>query len=534
MSTVVFAWCEELTHFKTRGSSTMIAVDLIQPISVLLKRHAKRSPQKVAYSDSKTSITYHDLRNTVEALSINLRERGLLEGETVAVWLPNSVSWVISCLAIIRAGGVCVPISYESTSSEVAYRLNDAACKMVFTRSEKQHVIQSELDKRVSEPIVIIEDWSGTEKALNFITLCSGERPKQTLPDDDIERASLIVYTSGTTGQPKGVVLSTRSMLWVTAACWVPALGMTDADVVLSPLPLFHSYAINISVLSVLAVGATEHIMERFSTSEVISSLKEGGFTLMPGVPTMFQYLLQTGKQLEVVIGTKTRFVSAGAIMPAKLNDDFEAYFGTPLLDGYGITETSTMVTMNWLGKSRIAGSCGLPVIGLSVRLVDPADGSDVPIGKEGELICRGPNLMIGYHNKPNETAKAVVNGWYHTGDLAKSDKNGFLTITGRLKELIIRGGQNIAPAEVEETIFKYDGVLDCAVVGVPDENYGEVPVAFVTVADEEGFKPESLIQFCAKHMSKYKVPTSIHLIDAIPRTGSGKTIRFKLKEKLA
>jgi acyl-CoA synthetase (AMP-forming)/AMP-acid ligase II len=225
--------------------------------------------------------------------------------------------------------------------------------------------------------------------------------------------------------------------------------------------------------------------------------------------------------------------VSAGAIMPATLNREFEQRFGIPLLDGYGITETSTMVTMNWPTGSRLPGSCGFPVPGLAVRIVDPASGRDVDPGQEGELIVRGPNVMPGYLNKPEETAKALRNGWYHTGDLARADENNFLTITGRLKELIIRGGQNIAPAEIEEVVNTFAPVLDCAVVGAPHAHLGEVPALFVVPRAGRTVDTEALLAHCRAQLSAYKVPSAVHLIDAIPRTGSGKIIRYKLKELL-
>src|SRR4029077_15287500 len=249
--------------------------------------------------------------------------------------------------------------------------------------------------------------------------------------------------------------------------CWAPITGLCERDTVLSPLPLFHSYALNLSVLGTLATGASAFIMERFSTSEAVRLLQSGEFTVFPGVPTMFHYLLQaTRDEKDIGFPNLRLCISAGATMPATLNREFEQRFGVPLLDGYGITETSTMVTMNWPTGSRVLGSCGIPVPGLAVRIVD-ANGGDVERNREGELIVRGPNVMPGYHNKPEETRNALRAGWYHTGDLAKSDENGFLTCTGRLKELIIRGGQNIAPAEIEEVLNTFTPVLDRAAVGV-------------------------------------------------------------------
>lgn len=321
--------------------------------------------------------------------------------------------------------------------------------------------------------------------------------------------------------------------LWIAAACWAPICGLGESDVVLSPLPLFHSYALNLSVLSVLAAGASEHILERFSPQQVLELLQTGRYSLFPGVPTMFHYLLQRAQDAGVDrLGATRLCISAGAIMPATLNRAFEQRFGTILLDGYGITETSTMVTMNWTSGTRVMGSCGLPVPGLATRIVDPTTLEDLPIGAEGELIVRGPNLMQGYHNKPKETAAALRKGWYHTGDLARSDPNGYLTITGRIKELIIRGGQNIAPAEIEEVALLHPQVTDCAVVGVPHATLGEVPYLFVVAAQGE-LDVDSLLAHCRKSLSAYKIPEMTHIVEEIPRTGSGKIMRFKLVEAL-
>ncbi len=506
----------------------MIRTDLVAPVSELLKRQALRFPHKMAYADANGSITYSELESTVTKLATQLRLLGIVPETSAAIWLPNSVDWIVACLAIVRAGGIAVPISYEATTQEASYRLEDSGSRVLITTGSRHEM----LDAGATPGVVVLTDGTDEAGGLSFRKLCTTPVEGVTLEADDIDRVSYIVYTSGTTGRAKGVLLTTRSMLWIIAACWAPILGLEESDKVLSPLPLFHSYALNISVLGILATGASEYIMEKFSTQGAIDLLESGDFTIMPGVPTMFHYLLQAAQASGAKpFASVKRCASAGAIMPASLNQEFETWFGVELLDGYGITETSTMVTMNWPGKSRVPGSCGLPVPGLSVRLVEPATGLDVETGQEGELICRGPNLMRGYHNKPQETNDALRDGWYHTGDLARSDANGFLTITGRLKEIIIRGGQNIAPAEVEETILPLDGVKDAAVVGASHATLGEVPVAFVVVKDGFVIDGDKIVAHCRSTLSGYKVPASVHLVDEIPRTGSGKIMRFKLRE---
>jgi len=512
----------------------MLHTDLIAPIPELLRRHAAARGGKCAYRDAQTAVTYAELDERTAKLAGHLADLGIAAGDTVAIMLPNSVPWVESCLAIARAGAIGVPISYDATEPEIAYRLTDAGCKAVITSAERGDLFaRLKASAPDLETLIVTERGHCDADALRYATLVTA--PPKSPPRDpaSLHEPAFILYTSGTTGRAKGVELTVHGMLWVTAACWTPITGLSERDTVLSPLPLFHSYALNLSVLSILATGASAYIMERFSTSEAVRLLKSGEFTYFPGVPTMFHYLLQATRGEKAITFPNLKLcVSAGAIMPATLNREFEDRFGIPLLDGYGITETSTMVTMNWPTGARVMGSCGRPVPGSAVRIVD-LNGKDVAAGQEGELIVHGPHVMPGYHNKPDETGKALRAGWYYTGDLARSDENGFLTITGRLKELIIRGGQNIAPAEIEEVVNTFEAVLDCAVVGIPHQHLGEVPALFVVPRPGKSFESEALLAHCRVRLSAYKLPHLVRTITEIPRTGSGKIIRYKLREMI-
>ena len=513
----------------------MIRTDLIAPIPALLRAQAEARGAKIAYRDASRAVTYGALLDQTGKLAGHLEDLGVAPGDKVAIFLPNSVEWIVSCFAIARADAVSVPINYDATLPEIAYRLDDAGCRVVITTDERAELVERAVAGLPGAArLILVGRGARHPSELRFAELVTAAPPARPRDAAPLDAPSFIIYTSGTTGRAKGVILSLRSLLWVTASCWVPIVGLSEHDAVLSPLPLFHSYALSFSVLSILATGATEQICERFSTREVLATLADGSITLMPGVPTMYHYLLEAGRQAGVTRFPNLRLcVSAGAIMPATLNREFEARFGVTLLDGYGITETATMVTMNWPTGGRVPGSCGLPVPGLAVRIVDPASGNDVALGAEGELIVRGPNLMDGYHDKPAETAAALRDGWYHTGDLARSDENGFMTITGRLKELIIRGGQNIAPAEIEEAATLHEPVLECAVIGVAHAQLGEVPVIFVVVKDGHAWDEQAFLDHCRSRLSAYKLPHAVHLTDQIPRTGSGKIMRFKLRELL-
>jgi acyl-CoA synthetase (AMP-forming)/AMP-acid ligase II len=509
----------------------MLHVDLIAPVGKLLDRQAKERAEQIAYWDSSRTVSYAELARTTAAIAASLSKAGVREGDKIAIYLPNGVDWIEACFAGLRAGTVVVPISYDAAEGEISYRLTDAGCVAIVTTAARKDQIAKISREAAISPLMLYAGTGASTAGTTMLELANSSG--QPLDPDDIDRSSFIIYTSGTTGRAKGVLLSVRGMLWISAACWGPICDLSDKDVILSPLPLFHSYALNLSVLTVLAVGASEHILEKFSPQHVLELMETGKYTVFPGVPTMFHYLLNRAQEAGANRLGKIRLcISAGAIMPATLNQSFERRFKLPLLDGYGITETSTMVTMNWLRGGRPMGSCGLPVPGLAVRIVNSATSEDVPFGEEGELIVRGPNLMKGYHNKPSETTAALRKGWYHTGDLAKSDPSGYLTITGRLKELIIRGGQNIAPAEIEEVVVRHPQVMDCAVVGIKHATLGEVPCLFV-VARQGQLDVASLMDHCRTHLSSYKIPESTHLVTEIPRTGSGKIMRFKLVEAL-
>jgi rifamycin polyketide synthase module 1/2/3 len=515
----------------------MIQTDIIIPIGQLLERNKQVYGAKVAWRDVRQQISYSDLEAQTSRFAGHFLSLGITQGQSIAVYLPNSVPWIISALAIVRAGFVCVPIFYDASPAEVAYRISDAGCVAVITLTEKYESLQviAGQESLTFKNILFGDDGlTNNTNIFSFQDMVTLEPAQNAQDQNDIDCLAFIVYTSGTTGKPKGVMLNVRSLLWVVGSCLIPVFGLHDKDDVISPLPLFHSYALAFSVLGILATGSSEYIMERYSSSELLKLIKDHDFTILPGVPTMFHYLLEGAKKESISSLKNIRLgLSAGAILPAKLNQEFEEYFGVKLLDGYGITETATFVTLNSPISTRIFGSCGVPIPGQAVRIVDPVSLQDIPAGQEGELIVRGPNLMMGYFNKVEETATALRNGWYHTGDLAIFDLNGFITITGRLKELIIRGGQNIAPIEIEEAIKLNPEVLDCAAVGLADKYLGEVPVIFVVRREGHSPTQETIIADCKKYLSDYKIPKHVYFVDIIPRTGSGKIMRFKLVEKM-
>jgi long-chain acyl-CoA synthetase len=493
----------------------MLRTDLIQPIPELLDRAAERDPDKLAFRDSSRSVSYGSLRERTERLAGHLRGLGVSGGDRVAIYLKNGVPFVESYLAIARAGAIGVPVNSAAARPEIEHMLSDSGARVVITDAS---------DSLDVDRVIGLDE---------FKSLAASDPSVGPADDLDLHDPAWILYTSGTTGRPKGVVLTQHGFLWVVAACWAPIVGYSSDEYALSPLPLFHSYALNVSVMAPLALGASEYVMERFSTDEVLRLLRSDDFTFFPGVPTMFHYLLHAARDEGLKPRALRICVSAGAIMPAALNEEFESELGVTLVDGYGITETSTMVTQSWPVGTRHMGSCGLPLPGSAVRIVDPATGEDVPRGERGELIVRGPHVMLRYHDRPKETEEALRGGWYYTGDEAVSDDNGYLTITGRIKELIIRGGENIAPFEVEEVASRHEATFDCAVVGRPHPELGQVPVLFAVPEEGGEIDPEDVRRFCRSELSSFKVPEEVYVVDEIPKTGSGKIKRHELAERM-
>lgn len=514
----------------------MLRVDLIRPVPQLLRERAALFQDKVAFYDARRSVSYSELNERTARIAGHLVHLGVRPGERALIYMDNRIETAECYLALTRASLIGVCVNPQAAPAEIGYMLRDSQARVVLTDDAHLHHVRellAECGDADTTHVVLVADSDVPSDAFSYEHLATAEPESAARDDLGLDDVAWMLYTSGTTGRPKGALLTQRSCLWVVAACWAPIAGLSAEDHVLCPLPLFHSYALVLCVLGVFATGATERIMTRFSTPEVFELLRTEPVTVLPGVPTMFQYLIHAADEQSLRSETLRLCVSAGAIMPASLNSAFEETFGVQLLDGYGITETSTMVTLNWPVGGRVMGSCGLPAPGVAIRLVDPATGTDVAAGHDGELWVSGPNVMAGYHNQAQATAEALQHGWYRTGDLGRRDPNGFLTITGRIKELIIRGGENIYPAEVEEALLAAPGVADAAVVGRPHDDLGEVPVAFVVAERPGGLDTEAVLDACREKLSHFKVPAQLIETPEIPRTGSGKIIRYRLQEQL-
>ncbi len=449
--------------------------------------------------DGGRSISFAEYDVTTDRIAAGLRARGIGPGDRVATWFPNSIELLEAYSGIAKAGAVTVFCNAQLTQREIDYIVEDSGAALL-----------------IDDPATVRE-------------LATHPGPTTPLPDVGVDDEAWVGYTSGTTGLPKGASLSHRNPVWVAAAV-ADSLGLVPEDRILCCLPMFHSYSVNINYLQPLVAGCSQVVMERFGVPEVIDALERHRITVWPAVPTMLTYLAHAPEREGRDVSALRMVVSAGAVLKEQVIADFEGAYGAPIHDGWGSTETGSFATITPAGATRKAGSCGLPLRGCNLRVVDP-EGNDVAVGERGELVVRGPNVMSHYLNKPDQTDDALAGGWYHSGDIAEIDADGYVFVVDRLKDLIISGGYNIAPKEIEDVVLAHPGVLDVAVIGLPDDKRGEIPKAFVVPKPDAHLDADTLLAHCREGLAVYKLPREIELVDELPKTSSGKVKRYVLRD---
>lgn len=474
-------------------------------------RRKAHAPDAHCLADDRSTLTNAAFHRRVVRAATALRRRGLGAGDVLAVVLPNCAELVVLLFAAWRVGASVTPVNPALTDDEIAYQVADAGAKVVVGDRAVAGVAGmpvSELEARADD----------------------GEEPVE-LPTD--ERAlALLIYTSGTTGRPKGVMLDHANL---TAMCEmaVSAAALTADDHCLLILPLFHVNGIVVSVLSPLLAGGRTTIAGRFSPDTFFRTVEAVRPTYFSAVPAIYA-MLSTLPASERPDLSSVRLALCGAApMPAELIERFEQRYAVPVVEGYGLSEGTCASTINPLDGRRKPGTVGLPMPGQQVAVM-AEDGTLVTDGSPGEVVVRGPNVMRGYLNRPEETAATIVDGWLHTGDVGRFDEDGYLVLVDRIKELIIRGGENISPKEIETVLYSHDDVLEAAVIGRPDPVLGEVPVAYVSLRPDATADVPALEQLCRARLSSYKRPVQLSILDALPKNSVGKIDKLALRADVA
>ena len=507
-----------------------------------LRRAAERFGAALALDDEGVRFGFADLADAGERAARAFLAAGLLPGERAAIWAPNLWEWVVAALGIQSAGGVLVPINTRFKPPEAGYVLRRSRARVLctmggFLGTNYADSLAGEALPDLERVVVFRGESQRGEAWADFVA--AGERvpaAEARARADAVSPADLsdLLFTSGTTGNPKGVMTAHGQNLQVFDV-WSSGVGIREGDRYLIVNPFFHSFGYKAGWLTCLIRGAAAIPMQAFDAAKALERIARERISLLPGPPTIYQMLLAHPERTKHDLSSLRLAVTGAAPVPVELVERMRRELGfESVITAYGLTESSGVVSLCRPDDDAetISTTSGRPLPGIEVRCVDE-DGKEAPRGTPGEIVVRGYNVMRGYFEDPAETAKAIdAAGWLHTGDVGVMDERGYLRITDRIKDMFIVGGFNCYPAEIENAIFGYPGVAQVAVVGIPDERLGEVGMAFVLPAPGATLEPAALIAWCREQMANYKVPRAVEIVEALPLNASGKVMKFVLRER--
>jgi long-chain acyl-CoA synthetase len=472
-------------------------------------------------------ITNMDQHRAASRVAHALVRLGVQPGDRVVVMLPNCPQVMQSYGGILRVGAVIVPVIFLLGETEVAHIVADSEAKVVITSSDMVGKIEKQIGVLPNLRHVLLVDGGGQGGLRSFEEETSGESDRfEAVPRGDGDLA-VILYTSGTTGTPKGVALS-HANLESNARASAALFELDRERWSVGVLPLSHSYGLTVMNAGHI-LGTRSALLRWFNPEEVLKTIQEFRAEAMSGVPTMFVYLLNYPGASAYDTSTMRAWGSGAAPLPVEVVEPFERRFGGKLLEGYGLTEASPVVSAHRLSGVRKLGSVGQPIPGVTVSIRDDDDRA-LPTHEVGEVCVQGPNVMVGYYRNPEETAKAIRGGWLRTGDMGRLDADNYLYIVERKKDLIIRGGFNIYPRDVEEALYAFPAVAEAAVIGLPDTLMGEEVVAFVVLKPGQAATADEVAGFCQTRLAKYKCPKEIRFVDVLPKSPVGKILRKELR----
>jgi long-chain acyl-CoA synthetase len=512
-------------------------------IALSLERGAQLHPAKPAVYFADRAYTYAEIDGAANQVANGLRAMGIGRGDNVVVACPNLPYFPMLYYGILKAGATVVPISVLSKAPEIAYHLDDSRAKAFFCfegtaelpLGREGHAGHAQSASRPAF-FMITPDPAKPAVLDGVRSLGAWMRDQPatgTCADTGADDTAVILYTSGTTGRPKGAELTHANMAMnAFVACLITRMEANDCHLV--ALPLFHSFGQSVQMNAALWAGCSMVLLPRFDADAALAAMRRHKVTIFAGVPTMYVAILNLPGAEERhdirAIASKLRVgVSGGAALPVEVMRRFEERFGIAILEGYGLSETSPVATFSFLDFPRIPGSVGKAVWGTQVRVVDGA-GATAPVGQTGEIVIRGHNVMKGYYNRPEATAEAIRDGWFHTGDIGRMDGEGNFYIVDRLKDMVIRGGFNVYPREVEEVMMAHEAIAQVAVIGVPHETHGEEVKAVIVLRPGKQATPEAVIAWCKERMSSFKYPRIVEIVESLPMTATGKILKRALK----
>jgi long-chain acyl-CoA synthetase len=489
----------------------------------ILMASALDRPSHVAIRHNQRALTYAELDRAARGVAASLHERGVRPGQQVAVMVPNLPEFTIAYFGILYAGCTVVPLNVLLSAPEVTYHIQDSEAVLLVA-----HPLFREPASKGAQGAGVPVAWSDGG-APDDLPAMAAAAPIAALHPTAADDTAVILYTSGTTGKPKGAEL-THSNLLINCAIVVPKLIPVPPDqhVALATLPLFHSFGQTAIQNATIANGGTFTLLPRFSPAEAFEIMERDRVTLFAGVPTMYFALLHH-EGAPARLPSLRWCMAGGAPLPVEVMKAFEEKFGVEILEGYGLSETSPVASFNVLGRPRTPGSIGYPVWGVEMAILDDKD-RPLPDGERGEICIRGHNIMKGYWKRAEATAETMRGGWFHSGDIGIRDANGSYRIVDRVKDMIIRGGFNVYPREVEEVLYAHPAVVEAAVIGIAHPSHGEEVKAVIALAKGQTASADEIIGWCKERLAAYKYPRIVDFVEALPKGPTGKILKRELR----
>jgi len=493
-------------------------------LGTILSASAANDPEAVVLRLGDFTMTYGELHRAASGVATSLRERGVKPGDKVALLIPNVPQFTVSYFGALYAGAAVVPINVLAAAPEVAYFLEDSEARLLIAHPLFEAPARGGAEGMVV-PVVMTEG-----EGPDTVGALAAADPIDTPHPTDADATAIILYTSGTTGKPKGAELS-HSNLFLNCAFVVPRLATIDDSLpcALATLPLFHSFGQTCIQNFTIAAGGEFILLPRFDPGAALDAIEQHGINLFAGVPTMYVAMLNHEGDHKHDLSKLQLCMTGGAPMPLEVMTAFEKKFSVSILEGFGLSETSPVASFSVLDKPRKAGSIGYPVWGVDMCIMDDA-GHALPDDERGEICIRGHNVMKGYLNRPEATAEAMQGGWFHSGDIGLRDSDGCYWIVDRKKDMILRGGFNVYPREVEEVLYQHEHIVEAAVIGVSHETHGEEVKAVIALVRGQSIESSAVIEFCKERLAAYKYPRIVEIIDELPKGPTGKILKRELR----
>ena len=497
-------------------------------VNEILESTAHKYPNKTAFIFEDMRIPYEEIEKTANQCAHGLLSLGVKKGEMVGMLLPNAPEFIYIYFGILKIGATVVPMNPVLSGDELYYMMKDSKIKAVFTIPPLLPLLHKIAPQLKNLKHIIATGEKNKDLGMPFRSLIQEKQSNPPGIKVNADETAVCIYTSGTTGKPKGALLSHQNLV-SNVNSLLKVFPASPSDVFSCILPLFHAYSAMGSLLAPFALGAKIVVSEKFTPRKCLQMIQVHRITVFLGVPAIYAVLTQVKNPGDFDL-TSLRFcVSGGAPLSPEVTKAFEKMYPVKVYEGDGPTECSPVTSVNPIGGKRKIGSIGLPIPDVKMKIVDEND-NELPPGHVGEIVVRGPNVMKGYLNQPEATKESLRNGWFHTGDIGKMDKEGYFYILDRKKDMIIVGGLNVYSHEVEKVLSSHPKVSEGAVISKSDKLRGEVPIAFIVPGEGEKVDPDELKRFCREHLASYKVPRHIKICESLPKTATGKVMKWRLK----